>query len=152
MSVPVWVWSLVLALHILCAVLWVGGMFFAYLVLRPSLSAIDPPQRMLLHTQVFRRFFLVVWHAMPVILLTGFAMVFWQYGGMDRVGWNIHAMLGLGLLMSVIFLYIVFGPYKRFRRTTDRGRMASSLDSIRKLIGVNLVLGLITVVIAAWNF
>lgn len=151
-SVPGWVWSLVLAVHILCAVLWVGGMFFAYVVLRPSLVAIDPPQRMLLHTQVFRRFFLVVWHAMPLALLSGFAMVIWQYGGMAGLSWNVHAMLGLGLLMSVVFLFIVLGPYKRFRRTTDRARMASSLDSIRKLIGLNLVLGLLTVIIAAWRF
>ena len=65
---------------------------------RPSLVAIDPPQRMLLHTQVFRRFFLVVWHAMPLALLSGFAMVFWQYGGMAGLRWNVHAMLGLGVL------------------------------------------------------
>ena len=144
----VWLWPWVLALHLLSAVVWVGGMFFAYVVLRPSMAAIDAPQRMLLHTQVFRRFFLVVWHAMPVIVLTGFAIIYGLYGGMAGVGWNVHAMLGLGLLMSAIFIYIVFGPYARFRRTTDRARMAASLDSVRKLIGVNLVLGLITVVIS----
>jgi uncharacterized membrane protein len=147
--VPAWIWPWVLALYLLCAVLWVGGMFFAYVVLRPSLVAIEPPQRMLLHTQVFRRFFLVVWHAMPIAVLSGFAMIYGRYGGMAGVGWNVHAMLGLGLLMSAIFLFLVFGPYKRFRRTTDRTRMAASMDSIRKLIGVNLVLGLVTVVIAA---
>ena len=64
------------ALHLLFAVLWVGGMFFAYVVLRPSLAAIEAPQRMLLHTQVFRKFFLVIWHAMPIILITGFATAF----------------------------------------------------------------------------
>ena len=144
----VWLWPWVLALHLLSAVVWVGGMFFAYVVLRPSMAAIDAPQRMLLHTQVFRRFFLVVWHAMPVIVLTGFAIIYGLYGGMAGVGWNVHAMLGLGLLMSAIFIYIVFGPYARFRRTTDRARMAASLGSVRKLIGVNLVLGLITVVIS----
>ncbi len=141
-------WPWILALHLICAVLWVGGMFFAYVVLRPSLSAIDPPQRMLLHTQVFRRFFLVVWHVMPLSLLSGFAMLFGFYGGMQDVDWNVHAMMGIGLLMAVVFLAIVFGPYARFRRTTDRARMASSIDSIRKLIGVNLILGLVTVVIA----
>ena len=47
------VYAVLKALHLLCAVLWVGGMFFAYVVLRPSLAAIDPPQRMLLHTRVF---------------------------------------------------------------------------------------------------
>jgi uncharacterized membrane protein len=135
------------ALHLLCAVLWVGGLFFAYVVLRPSLAAIDPPQRMLLHTQVFRKFFLVVWHAMPLILITGFAML-GLMGGFAGAVWQVHAMLGVGLIMSAVFLATFFGPYRQFRRTTDRKRMASSLDSIRKLIGVNLILGLITVIIA----
>jgi len=135
------------ALHLLCAVIWVGGMFFAYVVLRPSMVAIEAPQRMLLHTRVFKKFFLVIWHAMPLILITGFAMLILM-GGMANVPWQIHAMMGLGLLMAAVFLAIVFGPYRQFRRTTDRNRMASSLNSIRKLIGVNLVLGLITVIVA----
>jgi uncharacterized membrane protein len=135
------------ALHLLCAVIWVGGMFFAYVVLRPSMVAIEAPQRMLLHTRVFKKFFLVIWHAMPIILITGFAMLFLM-GGMANVPWQIHAMMGLGLLMSAVFLAIFFGPYRQFRRTIDRNRMASSLNSIRKLIGVNLVLGLITVIVA----
>jgi uncharacterized membrane protein len=135
------------ALHLVCAVLWVGGMFFAYVVLRPSLAAIEAPQRMLLHTQVFRKFFLVIWHAMPVILITGFAMVGLRWD-MATAPWQINAMMGLGLVMAAVFLAIFFGPYRQFRRTIDRNRMASSLDNIRKLIGVNLVLGLITVIVA----
>ena len=119
------------AVHILGAVLWVGGMFFAYLVLRPSLRVLEPPQRMLLHAQVFRRFFLVVWHAMPIMLITGFVMLY-LLGGMAAVPWPIHAMAGLGVVMSAVFLAIIFGPYRRFRRTTDRSRMTSSLDTIRK--------------------
>ncbi|HEY1412593.1 MAG TPA: CopD family protein [Rhodopila sp.] len=135
------------ALHLLCAVLWVGGMFFAYVVLRPSLAAIEAPQRMLLHTQVFKKFFLVVWHAMPLILISGFAMLGLNWN-MATAPWQIQAMMGLGLLMAAVFLAIAFGPYRQFRRTTDRNRMASSLNTIRKLIGVNLILGLATVIVA----
>jgi uncharacterized membrane protein len=135
------------ALHLLCSVLWVGGMFFAYVVLRPSLAAIEAPQRMLLHTQVFRKFFLVIWHVMPVILITGFVMLGLRWD-MATAPWQINAMMGMGLVMAAVFLAIFFGPYRQFRRTIDRNRMASSLDNIRKLIGVNLVLGLITVIVA----
>ena len=142
--------SLLKALHVLCAVLWVGGMFFAYVVLRPSLAVLDPPQRLLLHTQIFRRFFLVVWHAMPLIVASGFALI-WLYGGMASLRWPVHTMVMLGLIMSAVFLAIFFGPYRRFRRTTDRARMASTIDTIRKLIGVNLVLGLVTIVIAMFS-
>jgi uncharacterized membrane protein len=142
------VWGWVLAVHVLCAVIWVGGMFFAYVVLRPSLSVLEPIQRIALHTQVFRRFFLVIWHVMPLILLSGFAMLFLFYGGLAFVGWNVHLMLLLGLIMSAVFLLIVFGPYARFRRTTDRNTAAACIDRIRKLIAVNLVLGIVTVVVA----
>jgi uncharacterized membrane protein len=138
----------VLAVHVLCAVVWVGGMFFAYVVLRPSLSVLEPIQRIALHTQVFRRFFLVVWHVMPLILVSGFAVLFGFYGGPALVGWNVHVMMLLGLIMSAVFLLIVFGPYARFRRTTDRATAAASADRIRKLIGVNLVLGAATVAVA----
>jgi len=142
------VWGWVLALHVLCAVIWVGGKFFAYVVLRPSPSVLQPIQRDALHTQVFRRFFLIVWHVMPLSLLSGFAVLFGFYGGPAYVRWNISVMMLLGLIMSVIFLIIVFGPYARFRRTTDRTTTAAAIDRIRKLIGVNLVLGLVTVVVA----
>jgi uncharacterized membrane protein len=142
------IWGWVLALHVLCAVIWVCGMFFAYVVLRPSMSVLEPIQRIALHTQVFRRFFLVVWHVMPLILITGFAVLFGFYGGMASVGWNVHLMLLLGLIMSAVFLLIVFGPYARFRRTTDRATAAASIDRIRQLIGINLVIGIVTVVVA----
>ena len=105
-------------------------------------------QRIALHTQVFRRFFLVVWHVMPLILISGFAVLFGFYGGMANVGWNIHVMMLLGLIMSAVFVLIVFGPYARFRRTTDRATAAACIDRIRKLIGINLLLGIVTVVVA----
>jgi uncharacterized membrane protein len=142
------VWGWVLAVHVLCAVLWVGGMFFAYVVLRPSLSVLEPMQRIALHTQVFRRFFLIVWHAMPLILISGFTVLYGFYGGPANVPWNINVMMLLGLIMSAVFLVLFFGPYARFRRTTDRATTTASIERIRKLIGVNLVLGIIVVVVA----
>ena len=135
------------ALHLLCAVLWVGGMFFAFVVVRPSLAVIEAPQRMLLQTQVLKKSFLIVWHVMPVIILTGFAMLPYV-GGMPNAPWQVHAMLALGLLMAALFLATYLGPYRKFRRTTDRTRMASSFRRIRMLIDINLVLGLIVVIVA----
>src|SRR5712671_2246956 len=110
------------ALHLVCAVLWVGGMFFAYVVLRPSLAALEAPQRMLLHTRVFKKFFLIIWHVMPLIIISGLVMVALQWN-MATAPWQIHTMLALGLLMAAVFLAIFFGPYRQFRRTTDRNRM-----------------------------
>ena len=138
-------YGLLKALHVLCAVVWVGGMLFAYVVLRPSLSVLEPPQRIALHSQVFRRFFLIIWHVMPLILLTGFIMIFAVLGGMANVAWPVHVMLLLGLVMSAVFLAIFFGPYRTFRASPG----PASLEAIRKLIGLNLVLGVVTIVIAS---
>jgi uncharacterized membrane protein len=137
-------WSLVLAAHILCAVIWVGGMAFALFVLRPSLVALEPPQRLALHAQVFRRFFRVVWHVMPLLLLSGYLMLFGLYGGFATATWNVHLMHLLGLIMAGVFVLIVFGPYARFR-AGDSG----AVESIRKLILTNLILGVVTIVVAA---
>ncbi len=144
--------SLLLALHILGAVIWVGGMFFALLVLRPSLSVLEPPQRLALHGQVFARFFRVVWHVMPIMLLTGYALLFGVYGGFAFVAWNVHVMHLTGLIMSGVFVFIALVPFRALRAalaTGDRANAVASVDRIRLLITVNLVLGLLTVAVAA---
>ncbi len=144
-------WNWALAVHVVCAVIWVGGMFFALAVLRPSLAALEPAQRIALHNRVFRRFFLVIWHVMPIALISGYAMVVGLYGGFSRLAWNVNAMQAIAWVMTVIFLVIVFGPYRRFRAAASTARAAAAADTIRKLITVNLLLGIAVVVIAAFR-
>jgi uncharacterized membrane protein len=145
--------SVLLALHLLGAVVWVGGMAFSLLVLRPSLVVLEPPQRLALHEKVFRKFFLYVWHAMPVLLLTGYAMLFGVFGGFAAVNWAVHLMHLLGLVMAAVFVVIFFGPWKVLRAAMaagDRPAAAGAVDRIRMLVSVNLGLGVLTVLVAAW--
>jgi uncharacterized membrane protein len=138
-------------LHLLAAILWVGGVAFAILVLRPSLAVLDPPQRLALHAQVFRRFFLLVWHAMPIAVLTGWAMLFGWYGGFRDSGWHVHLMNLTGVIMGIVFVAIWFGPYAMFRRAMAAGngpQAAQAVHRIRTLITVNLALGLLTSAVA----
>ena len=56
------------ALHVLAAVVWVGGMFFAYVVLRPAVGDIEPAsERLKLWARVFPRFFAWVWAVVIVL-------------------------------------------------------------------------------------
>ncbi len=145
--------SILLALHLLGAVVWVGGMAFAFLVLWPSLVVLELPQRLALHEKVFKKFFLYVWHAMPILLLTGYAMLFGVLGGFAYVNWAVHLMHLLGLIMAAIFLVIFFGPWKAMRTAMasgDRPAAAGAVDRIRLLVGINLAIGVITVVAGAW--
>lgn len=136
------------ALHVLCAVVWIGGMFFAILVLRPSLGVLEPAQRLALHGQVFQRFFKIVWHVMPLIILSGYAMIFTVFGGMAGVRWPVHVMTLLGLIMGAVFVFLYFVPYRRFQAATDGLSKADAVDVVRKLITLNLGLGILTVVVA----
>ncbi len=149
MSIQPWL----LATHLLGVVAWVGGMLFAVVILRPSLSVLEPPQRSALHGQLFARFFRLVWHAMPLVLLTGYAMLFGVYGGLRHVAWPVHVMHLTGLVMAALFAFIFFGPWKAMRAATaqgDRPAAASAGDRIRRLVNVNLGLGLLTVAVAAF--
>ncbi len=140
-----------LALHLLGAVLWVGGMFFAVVVLRPSLAVLQPADRLALLAQLFRRFFLIVWHAMPITLLSGFAMIALA-GGFAGVGWNVHLMALTGLVMAIVFAALFFAPWRDMRAGMagrNPAQAVAAMARIRLLVNINLVLGLITVVVAA---
>jgi len=143
--------KLLLVLHGLAATVWVGGMVFAHFVLRPSLLALDPPARLKAWEGVFRRFFLIVAHAVPVLLVSGYAMLFGWLGGFRGAPWPVHAMHTLGLVMAGVFAAILFGPYPAFRAALAAGDLqaaAARQARIRQLVMINLALGLVTVTVA----
>lgn len=138
-------------IHLLAALIWVGGMFFAYVVLRPAaVGVLEPSQRLRLWDAVFRRFFVWVWSAAATLMVSGFYLIY-LYGGIAHVARHIHIMLALGLAMMVIYGYVFFACYVPFsshvakQRWKEAGEM---LGKIRKLIAVNLTLGLLTVCVA----
>jgi uncharacterized membrane protein len=140
--------TVLVVLHALAAVLWVGGMFFAYLVLRPSAAPLEPPARFALWHRVFSRFFPFVWASIAVLLASGYAMLFLRFGGFAGAGLHIHIMQATGLLMMLLFLHLFFAPWRRFSRAVAAGAWsdaATALDRIRRIVAINLVLGVITV-------
>ncbi len=144
--------TVLVALHALAAVLWVGGMFFAYMVLRPSAGPLEPPSRFALWHRVFSRFFPWVWASIAVLLVSGYAMLFLRFGGFAGAGLHIQIMQATGLLMMLLFLHLVFAPWRRFSRAIAAGALAdaaAALDRIRRVVAINLVLGLITVAVGA---
>lgn len=145
--------TILLALHALAAVIWVGGMAFAYSFLRPAAGEVlEGPQRLALWRAVFRRFFAVVWIAVAILLLTGYWMIFGVFGGFGNVGVHVHIMHGLGILMVLLFAHVFFAPWRRYRQALDNSDLsaaAGKLNQIRILVGINLVLGLIVVIVGA---
>ena len=141
-------------IHLLAALIWVGGMFFAYVVLRPAaVEVLEPPQRLCLWDAVFRRFFVWVWSVVAILLVSGLYMIYLS-GGITHVGLHIHIMLALGLAMMAIYGYVFFACYVPFslnvanQRWKEAGEM---LGKIRKLIAVNLTLGLLIVCVVVFG-
>jgi len=143
--------GLLLGLHVLGVAAWVGGMAFALLILRPSLSVLEPPQRLLVHGEVFRRFFRLVWHVIPIVLLSGYLLLFVYRGGFAGAAWNVHVMHLTGLAMTAVFVAIVVGPWQAFRAASNAVERIAEAARIRRLVMVNLVLGALTIVVAALN-
>jgi uncharacterized membrane protein len=138
--------------HILAAVIWVGGMFFAHQMLRPAVAPLEPAERLALWRRVFARFFPWVWASIAALLASGYGMVIWGFGGFAYIGLHIHVMQGVGIVMMLAFAHLYFSPWRRFHAAVDGGdlRMAAQqLTQIRRIVTFNLVLGLIVVVVGA---
>ncbi|MGA9163168.1 MAG: CopD family protein [Thiobacillus sp.] len=139
---------LFLLLHLVSVVVWVGGMFFAYMALRPvAASVLEPPQRLTLWAGVFGKFFPWVWASVALILATGLHMLMALGAAAPHYA---LAMLALGVVMMLIFAHVFFAPYKKLKRAVaaqDWKAGGAALGQIRMLIGINLSLGLLTIAV-----
>ena len=150
MNTPI---ALATALHTLSAVVWVGGMFFAYFALRPvAATTLEGPERLNLWSQTLAKFFLWVWCAIILLPATGFWMVFNVFDDFASLGMHVHIMTLLGIIMILIFLYVFFIPYLQLRLnllSQDYVKAAKYLGQIRMAVALNLALGILTVVIGS---
>jgi len=144
--------SIAYSLHLLAAALWVGGMFFAYVALRPAAALLEPPVRLELWQQVFKRFFAWVWLFLIILSFSGYYLIFFRFMGFTNVGTSVHVMQLTGWTMFLIYAYLYFNPYNKFKIYLSEAKLpqaAECLNTIRKGIAINLSLGLLTIFIAS---
>jgi uncharacterized membrane protein len=144
--------TVALSLHVLAAVVWVGGMFFALLMLRPATALLDPGPRLKLWLRVLERFFFWVMAAIVLLLASGYAMIFGVYAGFRGIGLHINIMQGIGIIMMLLFFHLYFAPWRRFRAAVERQdypEAAGQLNQIRVIVTINLILGLITIAVGS---
>lgn len=141
---------LLLFLHVAAVVVWVGGMFFAYVCLRPvAVEVLQPPLRLALWKGVFDRFFPAVWAAVALILLSGLGMLLRVGFKAAPVHW--HLMFLAGLVMMAVFVSVVLGPFRQLGAAVaaaDWPAGGAALGRIRQRIAFNLALGFATIAIA----
>lgn len=141
-----------IAVHVIASTWWVGGMLFAYWILRPSADAMEPPERLKLWGRVFERFFKTVWAVVIILPMTGYWMVNEIYAGFENAGQHIHAMHMLAWIMITLFVWLYFKPYATFRKKLEAGDFkgaGAAVGTIRKIVATNATLGACTVIIAS---
>lgn len=143
--------GILISLHALAAVIWVGGLFFAYVALRPAAARLAPAPRLGLWVAVFHRFFPWVWSAVAVLVVTGLLQVVATFGTFRYAPLYVQLMSELGGLMVLQFAYVYFLPWRQLQHAVAEQRWengVASLGRIRRVVLVNLLLGLATVVSA----
>lgn len=145
--------ALLYSLHVLAAVVWVGGMFFAWMVLRPAaVSQLQAPERLKLWAEVFRHFFKWVWVTLLVLPISGLGMWHMRFDGMAAAPRYVHIMAGLFLVMLALFLRIQLLLLPEFMRAVASQNWPEggvALGQIRRLVGINLLIGLLVVALAS---
>lgn len=145
--------ALVYTLHVLAALVWVGGMFFAWMILRPAVgAALEGPARLKLWLEVFPRFFAWVWAVVVVLPITGVGMIQLQFVNFETAPRYVQVMMGLYVVMTALFIRIQSLQLPELRRAVEAQQWAEGagvLGRIRRLVGANLLIGLAVVAIAA---
>lgn len=142
--------QLLLFLHLVSAMAWLGGMFFAYFCLRPAaVEILDPPRRLPLWVATFARFLPYMSVAVVLLLGTGLAMMLTVGFAHAPAGW--HVMLTLGLVMAAVFAYVYGVLFPKLRAgcaASTWPTAAQTLNRIRQLVALNLWLGVLVVAAA----
>ena len=139
-------------LHLVAAIVWMGGMTFMLVALRPAaMEVLEPQVRARLMGAVWRRFFGAVWVAIAALLLTGSHMYMLAFKAAQSstagvvalpLGWSL--MLGIGTVMVLLFGHIYFAGFGKFRRALAAEQWpvaAQAAAQINRLVIVNFVLG-----------
>ncbi|GBE57000.1 MAG TPA: hypothetical protein ENH13_07420 [Euryarchaeota archaeon] len=147
--------ALIFWLHILAAVVWIGGMVFNLFVVRPSMNVVDLPQRLKLADGILRRFIPVVWISVGLLVFTGLLMTLKRVASLEvllKTGYGNVLILKL-ILVAVMISIVVLIRYSllpRFESLIDS--QSSDLNKVLRqmvtLVKVNLALGVLVLLLA----
>ncbi len=144
--------GIAMTLHTLAAIVWVGGMFFAFIAVRPTITPLlAPAQRLPVWQGIFQRFFAWVWLAIVTLYVSGLWIIMAVHNGMAGTPLYVHVMLLLALVMTALFMFMYFKPYQQFCQAVAIGDFAvaaAHLLVMRRIIETNLALGILTTFVA----
>lgn len=136
--------------HVLAVIVWIGGMFFGVVALRPAMRGMDTLAAARFWNTVLGRFLPWVWAAIATLLASGFYMVFNGFGGFSELPWFIQFMMGIGIFMMMLMGHVTFSAFKKLKRAVaadDAALAAKPLRQTRIIMDVSLILGLLIVIV-----
>lgn len=148
-------------LHLLAALLWLGGMFFLAAVGAPVLRAVEPPElRSRLFQRLGERFRSVGWIAIVLLLLTGVGNLYlrhlldWEILG-DPAFWSSRYGVALAWKLGAVAVMLAIQAVHDFWLGPLAGRAApGSPEAVRARRGaawlarVNAIVGIVLVLAA----
>jgi len=144
-------YAVLIFLHVASAAFWVGGMAAMHLAVRPAAAAtLEPPLRLPFMAAALGRFLRGVDVALTVLWASGLAM-FATLSSAGGVHWRVHAMLGLALVMTVVYVWLRARGLPALRRAAAAAQWpvaAARLATIRRLVALNLGLGTVVFAVA----
>ncbi|HEY4127119.1 MAG TPA: CopD family protein [Gammaproteobacteria bacterium] len=136
--------------HVLAVIIWIGGMFFGFVALRPALKDMGTLTLARFWCTLLSRFLPWVWAAIVVLLASGTYMVFNGFGGFSQLPWFVHFMMAIGVFMMMLTGHLTFSAFKKLKRAVaanDEVLAKKALSQIRVIMDVNLLLGLAVVIV-----
>jgi uncharacterized membrane protein len=144
--------TVVFPLHILAIIVFLGGLFFASVVFQPLTRGLDSETASSLWQPTLSRFFAWGWVSLLLILATGIGMVFLKFGGYSGAPMIHRGNMAIGIPAMALFVYVFFGPWQQYRRTTLRRDWTAAQKAITRVqvvMRIILVLGLIASAVSA---
>ena len=141
-----------LAIHIVSAILWIGGLSMTLVFLKPSVLAVDGQVRLATWHRGLSFVLPWSWGCIGALVLSGFAMVFVGFGDLATLPAHIRWMMGLGLVAVGIYAYFQYRPWRHFRRlvlSSDWMAAERVMAKIRWLLSSVMVLGLAAAIAGA---
>ena len=139
--------SLVIFLHILSAIVWIGGMIAIRFAVHFSMQKIDEPKIKLGRTlENLQRFFQMVIPSIIILLLTALLLIYGLQLNNGSLSSIVHIKESIWVIMTTVFI-IVYVKRNKAQHAFDQGNFPhakAQLEPIAKYyIPLNIILGLL---------
>lgn len=143
--------TLIIFLHVLSAIIWIGGMIVIRFAVHYSMQNIEEPKIKLGRTlENLKRFFSMVIPSIIILLITAIIMILaLGFKGTDLYKFIITKEI-IWTIMTIIFI-VIYIKRNKAQKAFDNGDFATAKNQLtplaKYLIPINIVLGLIAVIL-----